>query len=570
MRDTPYLSNYSNRYSVAGGATRVGIGGSRANDHLGRALAEVDGLFAGFIYLDKTEPESSSTQTRQPKVHRTGCSDDLSLELDALCSQVPLTTASDSEPRNFDTNTCAREIAWASIRTVRDGMQALWEHFVDVAQDLDLPTINNIRADYQDAKGLRQTGVVAFRNTLTGPSPNDLAKIFAFCSLSYVVSRLLYTRGRLAKGDVLAGIRLWLDALEDEDERKAFKILAKRLWPEAQNHLHFVDFDLGERSQRLATALRRGETPFSPSPTHTCPTSLPAGNFGSEPLADYDQQTHIPFQEHANATNLALPSELESIDPSLLNQYARQVSPVYAQNLVDLTSEELNFSFGSGLLPTLGSQIAPWSWPDPGPDHQLDFDASMMGLATPGFVAKQSIMRDTPTINPTHEPDTISPPTTPDSAGDIERLQGTFLFKAVVQYFRESGPFWHQLAGHGLVSRDLRSCLAWGQERLTKKRKIQTSYIDLLSSAKSARNLPSQGIVSIAETFVERGLLQTVADIEYYMEWIGIFLFDDHAARREFRDWIRGFQESLQPSMTPSKRTKSKEFVNTILVGLDP
>ncbi|VTT74716.1 unnamed protein product [Fusarium fujikuroi] len=209
--EMPYLDHYSPLYSYAGGSTRTGVGGLRAAEHLGRALAEVDGLFAGFTHLDETEPESRHSRPNSGL-------DDLALELDSLCNTSPTNSTPDSQPDSTDPRNQARKNAWASIRTVREGMQILWEHFVDVSHDVNLPAINNIRAEYHDSKGL---------------PPNDHVKIFAFCSLSYVVSRLLYSRGRLAEGDILAGIRLWLNALEDEDERKAFEILTQRLWPEA-------------------------------------------------------------------------------------------------------------------------------------------------------------------------------------------------------------------------------------------------------------------------------------------------------------------------------------------------
>ncbi|KAI7771696.1 hypothetical protein LZL87_005972 [Fusarium oxysporum] len=507
----PYLDQYSHLYSYAGGSTRTGVGGLRAAEHLGRALAEVDGLFAGFTHLDETEPESRTSRSS----HRP---DDLALELDSLCNTSPANSATDSQPDFTHPSDQARENAWASIRTVREGMQILWEHFIDVSHDVNLPTINNIRAEYHDAKGLRQAGVFAFRNTLTGPAPNDLVKIFAFCSLSYVVSRILYSRGRLAEGDILAGIRLWLNALENEDERKAFEVLAERLWPEARNHLHFINLDLGEQSQKLAGSLRRGETPFSVPSPQSYPVP-PLANLGPQTSSVYEQPVPAYSFELGSSHNLAIAPGLGTMDPVLLNILAADISPAYVQNLTDRTYDEFNFSLAlSGTharIPEPDPSL--WHGFDPGPVQPPDLDVRAMGGITPWSAIPQSNAGSPIATGSSHDSHNGSLSSTP--IDDIlATLQKTSVFTAVLEYIREHGAFWFKLAGCGLVSKDLRSCLAWSQERLRKKKQIETYYIQPLSSEKYTRNLPARGIVSVVEAFFDQGLLQSVEDIKSYME----------------------------------------------------
>ncbi|KAF9771331.1 hypothetical protein IL306_011028 [Fusarium sp. DS 682] len=513
LREMPYLDRYSNLYSYAGGATRTGLGGSRAAEHLGRALAEVDGLFAGFIQLDETEPESSTSRSNNRQ-------DDLALELDSLCNTAPNSSTSSSQPDFTDPSNQARENAWASIRTVREGMQILWEHFVNVSLDVNVPVINNIRAEYHDAKGLRQAGVFAFRNTITGPAPNDLVKVFAFCSLSYVVSRLLHSKGRLAKGDILAGIRLWLDALEDEDERKAFEILARRLWPEARNHLHFMDLDMGEQLQKLATSLRRGETPFSVSSAQTNVLLQP--NHGLQTSAVYEQSTPAYSYELGNSHDLAIAPDLGTIDPSpsLLNMLATDISPAYVQNLTDRTYEEFNFSLALSGPPVLNPQPhpTPWQWFDSGPVQPLDLDINTMGGITPWNTMLQSSVGSPIAMSSSHESHNRSLLSTPTGDDILMILQRTSVFTAVLEYIREHGAFWFKLAGCGIVSKDLRSCHAWRQERSRKRKEIQDSYIQPLSSEKNTRDLPARGIVAVVEAFFDQGLLQNIEDIKNYME----------------------------------------------------
>ncbi|KAF5650888.1 hypothetical protein F25303_4266 [Fusarium sp. NRRL 25303] len=553
----PYLDQYSPLYSYAGGSTRTGVGGLRAAEHLGRALAEVDGLFAGFTHLDETEPESRNT--RPSSGH-----DDLALELDSLCNIAPTNSTPDSQPDSTDPRNQARENAWASIRTVREGMQILWEHFVDVSYDVNLPTINNIRAEYHDSRGLRQAGVFAFRNTLTGPAPNDLVKIFAFCSLSYVVSRLLYSRGRLAEGDILAGIRLWLNALEDEDERKAFEVLARRLWPEARNHLHFIDLNLGEQSRKLATSLQRAETPFSAPSTQTYPV-LPLTSLGPQTQPLYEQPAPAYSYELGNSHDLAIAPGIGTIDPVLLNILAADISPAYVHNLTDRTYDELNWSLA--LSETHSHVPEPetnlWHAFDPGPVQSPHVDVGAMGGIPPWSAIPHSNAGSPIASTSSHESHSRSLSSTQTADGILVALQWTPVFTAVLEYIREHGAFWFKLAGCGLVSKDLRSCLAWSQERSRKRKQIEASYIQPLSSEKYTRDLPARGIVSVVEAFFDQGLLQSIEDIKSYMERVAGLLFSDRVACQEFRDWVHGVQGSPQASSsTPRATTKLCEYTS--------
>ncbi|KAF5238718.1 hypothetical protein FANTH_10216 [Fusarium anthophilum] len=551
----PYLDQYSPLYSYAGGSTRTGVGGLRAAEHLGRALAEVDGLFAGFTHLDETEPESR--RSRSSSGH-----DDLALELDSLCSAAPTNSTPDSQPDSANPRNQARENAWASIRTVREGMQILWEHFVDVSYDVNLPTINNIRAEYHDSRGLRQAGVFAFRNTLTGPVPNDLIKIFAFCSLSYVVSRLLYSRGRLAEGDILAGIRLWLNALENEDERKAFEVLAQRLWPEARNHLHFIDLNMGEQSRKLAASLRRSEVPFSAPSTQTHPV-LPLTSLGPQTSSVYEQSVPAPAYsfELGGSHDLATAPSLGTIDPVLLNTFA----PAYLHNLTDRTYDEHNWSLA---LPETHSHVPEpetnlWHGFDPGPVQPPHLNFSAMGGITPWSAIPQPNVGSPSASTSSHESHSRSLSITQTAEDTLASLQGTSVFTAVLDYVREHGAFWFKLAGCGLVSKDFRSCLAWSQERLRKRKHIEASYMQPLSSGKYTKDLPARGIVSVVEAFFDQGLLQSIEDIKSYMERVASLLFSDRVACQEFRDWVNGVQGSPQASLsTPKATTKLCDYTS--------
>ncbi|KAM0297259.1 hypothetical protein ACHAPM_009792 [Fusarium culmorum] len=417
------------------GATYASTENHRTEEEYLETLAQLDGIFAGFVFLDETEPAAiclgiggNDLQTGPSRQPQTG--------------EAPWTTnTADGQPCR------AREIAWSSIRAIRNGTDVLWGQFFNAAANLENAAVNRILADYQDAKGLRQTGAVALRNIFSGPVPNDLRKIFAFCCLSYVSSHLLCARNMLAQSDILAGVRQWLYALEREDEREAFKLLVLHLWPEVQHHLQYTD----------------SVHSFQPG----------------------------------------------TIDPSLINIQPTVMSPINIQNPA-YPQQDPEFSLDLLDIPNLdlGSQSHHLQGYDRRPS--CPFIRSWTPMQLPYDASRQSPYDvDPPFSIPSNDPETSN------------HLQQTSVFRAVLQYVQENADFWYNIAGRGLVSRDFRECLAWSQERLSRKMEIQRSFIHPLLLEKAKHDLVSRGIITIIEAFVERGLLQKRQEIELYIQLAG-------------------------------------------------
>lgn len=504
----------SDLFSVNVGAAHAGLEDFRVQGHLEKGIwAEADGLFAGFVFLDETE---------SPIIGADGPRDDLSRELQALFNEVPFNEAAGAQSSNIHNGARARIIAWPSLRTVHYGMEVLWNHFVDVAATLDNAAINNILVDYQDAKGLRRTGAIAFRNMVTGLVPNDLCKIFALCSLSYVVSCLLHARNRLAEVDILAGVRLWIKALWKEDERDALELLAERLWPQARNHLHFY---VGERYQRQATSQWRGAAPSPVLPTYTQPASSIFINTGfiSQPSSGYNLQGNIPYNEDNTSGYRTSHVQYEGMDASLLNlQQVRHSIPMYAQDPTESTHDEWNFSLVPFGPPEsyLGPAPSYQHDTDPGASYSVRFETSSTvehESAVPWATEQSPVTYDSRGQLLNNQPQSISSSITARESNRLSQLQETSMFGAVVQFIHENEYFWYELAGRGLASKDFLSCLAWYQERLPRKIHIQNSFIQPLSLQKNERDPVSRGIVAIAEAFFEQGLLQERKYIERYM-----------------------------------------------------
>ncbi|RTE84606.1 hypothetical protein BHE90_000885 [Fusarium euwallaceae] len=390
----------------------------RARDHLHRALGEIDGFLAGMWYLDETEPLETNAPSYGP------------------FEPVDLSRAT-THPRFISQS--SNEMAWSSIRDLRHSIQFYWQSFAEVSQNHHDPTINDLHKAYKDARGLREAGVFAFRNTLIGLAPNDLKKVFALCSLSYSISSPLHGRGRFENTETMADMSLWLHALESPREQEAFKILARCLWPEAHSHFDFSD------------------------------PSLIIQDFDF-PLSVFIAQEHHNLPDDTLQGQLAIPS--------------------YGQ-------------FGA---PSLGH----------------------MPIVSPDVTGQSSSVPGAASI----------------WMSNAEELRGTKVFVSVAQYCRDNGDFWYDLSGQGVISKDIKSILAWNQECVREKKLIYEQYLKRLLSEKNTKAVTARGIVSVVEGFIDIGHLQSTDEAKYYMTRMARLLFTDSRACDRFITWITGPEKS--------------------------
>ncbi|EMT71885.1 hypothetical protein FOC4_g10001477 [Fusarium odoratissimum] len=469
------------------------------------ALVEVDGLFAGLIYLDATDP---ALPQRTPK----NCfRKSLAVKLDVICNACEIrseTDTSKAQSLTIHEGILAREAAWSSIRTVRDGMKILWDHFVNVSRVLNTSTIDSLRNSYHDAQGLCYEGVFAFRYTVVGPRPDDLARIFAFCSLSYVVARLFCAHKRAKQSDIPAGIRSWRNALKEEDERQAFDALAGQMWPEAQNHVHFQDLDPGQPLARSTS-------------TH--------GHSGSAspvimPPYDCDQQAQQPSNKGSMGHSF-VPLQDTCLGNEQVNNGTTNTSTAFSQNhqsFTDPIDDACYFPAPSTQLPVPNNEpyADSWAWSDSGSMLSLNFDMmEPLDFTALGDPTRQSADYTNLITDPTQG---LSDRALLETTTHVSALEMTSTFMVVREYIRDNCNFWHRLGGSGLVSKDHRSRLSWWHKTPARMECKQTSsYIQQLLAVEHTRNTESRGIVAVAETFIKWGFLQSIEDIKLYMTQLG-------------------------------------------------
>ncbi|RTE84860.1 hypothetical protein BHE90_000562 [Fusarium euwallaceae] len=446
-------------------------------------LKVIDGVLVGIRYYDETQPFYATTSLPR------SATDNLAIELRTISTAVSPVLR-------------PREKALSSIEHVRTGVQCYWRHFVRVADSLGMPVITDLREMYRDAKGLLEAAIFAFRNASTDLTPNDLKKIFAFCSLSYVVSSMLHERGRFDKAKILAGISLWLNALKKQDEREAFKQLAERLWHEEYHHLHFID--QGRRDHLTEQAMGAPIYGSDPASSYVSESS-----FGLTPLTDF-QGSGLQSRRFPMADSATQDSDLYPTDAEHWQQLASSLSP------------DLAFPFDPSLSP------------DPSFSPELSSITTPQSYYTPGF-----------DMTPIVPPNVVEQPTTscvPDttlaSTDGPEKLCDTSVFAAVLQYFQYNGEFWYELSGRGVISKDIRSLLSWNQECAREKERIHNQFLKHLVSEKKSKDITSRGIVSVVEALVEMGYLQSIDEAMNYMTMISKSLFSDTGAYNKFIAWI--------------------------------
>ncbi|KAK7418240.1 hypothetical protein QQX98_004024 [Neonectria punicea] len=527
---TPNLSSYTAFRSFAAGATRANEAGTRAKAHLERALSEIDGLFAGLSYLDKTESSGLAKER----------ADDLDRELDALSTSAAQQNTNTNGP---DPRPQSRRRDWSSIRDVRDGMEHLWKEFDELADELNTDVVNNIRNYYGDAKGLRETGGIAFRNTLTGPAPSDLRKIFALTSLSYVVSCLLRDRNRLAEEDILAGIQVWMNAIQDPEEREAFIALAERLWPEAKNHLHFVPVEMSEDSRRTAASLRR-------DPWTCMSISDQSINLFPDQPVPFSNSLNItmPVMETYPSPPLPVVSISEpspSGDAHVLNRTPQQVLENHVYTLTDLTQDSVQWWEFSERSPDIYAGISTLPIASQGGPSVLPPDTGQY-LDGPNPIA-QGAANDVFADGVTFEVP-ISP----------ERLQRTTLFTVFFLFLDDLDQLLRNLSGGGMTLKDPSPAYACVQEQQQIKDRINEELMSPLMEEGRSKDASSRGIVSVANRFVSMGYLQTIEEVMLYMSRIAYDIFEVDSAHLEFLDWIFDFRRRTKRCSPPAKSQKTK------------
>lgn len=562
--DSFKLDEYHSRWSFSRGATKgTERSRGRANADLAEALAEIDGILAGVNFLEKVEPTLTETSSSLPQSEDStnsvpantgewGRLGHLTFGLSKLdaANGVSPEEKSNIETRHLrnhlsskltapdDSNQRPRASQWATLRSLRQASRYHYYQFKQVTAESTVPRMKKLWKSYDNAKDMLEVGILTFRHVLHGQIPTTVVDIFALASLSYVISKILHAKGCLDESDILSGILDWRAAIADEDERLTFDDIAKQLWPEASEILHFIPEQREGMGHKVAFSVHNDST-----------YSTPAG----EPTLQMDILPS-PQEHHENmpqANDVALPLMDDSVYPH--NPLQNQIF-----QLLQETKSHEDFAFSDFLDQDFWDNIPPADpmyqtlYPPIPPDKAWDsFDPYSPQRQCIGDA--HSVHSETPTSFSVHcdssspaEPvsDKSSPAQSADKpASDcqLDSLKDTPFFKTIAKYMlrgfsfhiqlesdianclieiSEQGDLLNVLSGGGLLSKNDRTKSLHSNRPLRALefvgQALKHIFEPLLGSALRV-NETFVGIVAMAETFVNIGVLHTVRGVENYI-----------------------------------------------------
>jgi hypothetical protein len=418
-----------------------------------------------------------------------------------------------------------------------------YNQFAKVTADSTNADIRKLRKSYVTAKKLLEMGILTFRQVLLRQNPTTLVDIFAFASLSYVISKTLHAKGHIDESDILSGILDWRAAIIDERERSAFDEIAEQLWPEAKEIMHFIPLERAKRN--LGTAGVRhdeNETRHSPSlipeeATDRSSLGLDEVNIASgddPPLSPWTRTDASDFQ--ANTFALPFLSEVET-PPGGLQNHVSQLTQETRSHPEFMFSDWLNFdsAFQEESLDQNFFQ-------NPAPDIRPEL-----------LIPSQTTCVIEPEVAPTdptsssHGLKEPSPEEQKDSLAEdstLHRLLDTPLFQVVFRFLirwflfllplfisliavpeiSEMGDLLNVLSGGGLTSgkddiKPPHTRPPWATSEFFEQ--ASEHFLRPLQNEAVQIDGIFSGIIAMAEMFVKLGSFQTVREVENYIITVG-------------------------------------------------
>lgn len=478
------------KYSWAAGVTRGTTSAIEWQKRdLETAFAEIDGLMAGLHYQDKAE--NNMTQAESPMQSPSGLvhasvfdtqqyPTDI-LDKDLLGDTADGYTATAEPIPGTEHQPMAPQ--WAAIRSLRDETAFHHKRFQLVARSLDNPIISKLLSVYPDARSIRNKGAQLVKDVLEGFQPRELPLLFAFASFSYAISQLLYKKGHIDRGDILADLRTWRDLISDPSERQAFSLLAQELWPEAKDRLHF-----------LPMPPRSSAAPF-PNP--------PPGEAILAGTAEFAAPVFPYFPANGQVTE-DRNVDLYPSDPFGLDNTTSQsaLDSDLVPNLVELfNGTHATFDFAA--INSFDNQ------PYRQPPSCTSWSQSN-GLDPPGCPRVQKRTGDTPGVEREQLPSV-------NGESKEVKLADTGMFLVILVFLQDIGELLYILSGRSLPSRRCKLYKAEEEDQKVFYKSAQKAFFKPRYQCQNS-NLPTfLAILSVAETFTKSGFLRSIAEIKHYL-----------------------------------------------------
>ncbi|KAK2039636.1 hypothetical protein LZ31DRAFT_558594 [Colletotrichum somersetense] len=558
------------------------------NERRERALAEVDGMFAGLTYLEKLDGDLNLNHQYYPSMQmpfdtildnsRWKFETDIEYpgleEFEALC-----TPRSDYEgqirkrPRQAD-STDEIKRAWLGLQSLRKGLEHQHQRLKSIASNASSINIRKLSEAYDSPNRMGEMGILAYRDVLDFVLPDTLAEVVAFTSVSYVIPDLLFQRGRMAQTDILSGLQRWGDCIANIDDRKAFGLFALEMWP--LEHLRAVD---GLKNDGGKEPKDDDKCPHHSRCNH--PTaekdipSQPPDVRSTQRIGEGSASMSIREAALLNSAGLEILSGTQPVstyDHQPLIESAQLDFEV--MGILNQSHEEYDFS---QLLPLFGNQ----SVTSGGPAHHDDYLPPAPGVdpreaeyyryhpdplrdhIPPETFSPMSYPHIIPVLPPTPNKERASVGSevvkrniinfkcfNRDSDTAIFKMRDTPMFLAVLAFSRDTGDFFYRLSGCGKTVQCIKRGSAYAGERSKAERKLQKEVFDPMKESESG-NVAFLALLSVAEKFVVLGSLGTLEDVRGYLVGVSREVIEPGLEYEKFVDWIYN-SSSPHPSRAES------------------
>ncbi|GJC90401.1 hypothetical protein ColLi_13239 [Colletotrichum liriopes] len=565
------------------------------NERRQRALAEVDGMFAGLTYLDKLGDAPELTRQYNPTLQKTFDNSDLlqgkgqfsrgagaSFQPDIVNPGLEESEAFCTHESDGDVRTQKRlrqadstdEIkrAWSGLQSLRKGLEHQHRRLKSIASSASSTNIRKLSEAYGSPKRMGEMGILAYRDVIDFVVPDTLAEVVAFTCVSYVISYLLFQRGRIAHTDILSGLQRWGDCIANIDDRKAFGLFALEMWP--LEHLRAMDDAKNGGGKDDDKDLHHSR---SNHPTAEKYVSLHPPDIRSTKGLVGEGSSSMNIRE----ASLFNSRELEMLSETLpASMYDQQPSNESAQldfdvmGILDQSHEEFDFGQFSALFDnqsvTLGGPAKHCDYlpPAPGVDpREMEY-----------YRYHTDPLRDhipSETFSPMGDPHIIPAPSPTsdkelasvgsemvkrniinfecfnrDSDTAIFKLRDTPMFLAVLAFSQDTGDFFYRLSGCGKTVQCTKRGSAYADERSKAERKLRNEVFDPMKKSESA-NVAFLALLSVAEKFVVLGSLGTLEDVQGYLVGVSREIIEPGQEYEKFVRWIYNFPFP-RPSRTES------------------
>lgn len=378
---------------------------------------------------------------------------------------------------------------WAAIRDLRSETAFHHERFRQLCQDLGDHTVSKLLEIYPDAQSIRNKGGQLVKDVLEGFRPRELSLVFAFTSFAYAISQLLYKTGRIDKSEILADLNAWRSLISDAGERRAFDLIAEKLWPEARDHLHFIPIPTGPRVAAVYNS------DFLWNSVKLADSAVPdCLGFSADGQASGDQSTCL-YPTNSFGLGNTFPYT------GTANAVATDFVGGHTNHIMNVSHEKFDFA-------ALDSVSQASLFPE-----------------LPGLDWTQSNR-----VNPDDQPPRIEVASAPGNGEQIRsiksveskevKLDDTGMFLVVIVFLQDIVDLVYILSGSSLSSRRHKLYKAEEREQDAFYKSAREALFTPLYEAYNAPNPKSPAflaLLSVAEKFTEDGFLRSIAEVRHYL-----------------------------------------------------